>query len=272
MACQTSLTALVWWWCVCSPPSWEKECGDMKRHNYSLLQVELCWETQSLLQRRSSNVAQWDSQRSGNLRNHPLLKAKISVFFTFLCAGPILWMMVRGRKEGLIGLFSLRKYLDSLLHSTNTIILTMWQRRCIEPRARHKYVMHYENDKYFRGGQNIHKVLIMATLVLNTLNSLMLYFTLHLQFAFPCSLSPDQLDHMDKVEKFLTRKFGKEEEEMLTGRMSSNPLYAQYCLCQDVLRPSGFCADVLGTYYQQNMSRKQRRSSDNLRGKSRYLE
>ena len=113
MACQTSLTALVWWWCVCSPPSWEKECGDMKRHNYSLLQVELCWETQSLLQRRSSNVAQWDSQRSGNLRNHPLLKAKISVFFTFLCAGPILWMMVRGRKEGLIGLFSLRKYLDS---------------------------------------------------------------------------------------------------------------------------------------------------------------
>ena len=58
MACQTSLTALVWWWCVCSPPSWEKECGDMKRHNYSLLQVELCWETQSLLQRRSSNVAQ----------------------------------------------------------------------------------------------------------------------------------------------------------------------------------------------------------------------
>ena len=148
----------------------------------------------------------------------------------------------------------------------------MWQRRCIEPRARHKYVMHYENDKYFRGGQNIHKVLIMATLVLNTLNSLMLYFTLHLQFAFPCSLSPDQLDHMDKVEKFLTRKFGKEEEEMLTGRMSSNPLYAQYCLCQDVLRPSEFCADVLSSYYQQNISGKQRRSSDNLRGKSRYLE
>ena len=130
--------------------------------------------------------------------------------------------------------------------------------------------MHYENEKYFRGGQNIHKVLIMATLVLNTLNSLILYLTLHLQFAFPCSLSPDQLDHMDKVENFITRKFGKEEEEMLTGRTKPpSPLYVEYCLCQDVLRPSEFCADVLSSYYQQNMSGKQQRSADNPRGKSR---
>ena len=180
--------------------------------------------------------------------------------------------MVRGREEGLIGLFYLRKYLDSLLHSTNTIILTMWQRRCIEPRARHKYVMYYENDKYFRGGQNSHKVLIMTTLVLNTLNSLILYLTLHLQLAFPCSLSPDQLDHMDKVENFITRtrESGKEEEEMLTGRTKSpSPLYVEYCLCQDVLRPSEFCAYVLSSYYQQNMSGKQQRSADNPRGKSR---
>ena len=130
--------------------------------------------------------------------------------------------------------------------------------------------MYYENEKYFRGGQNIHKVLIMATLVLNTLNSLILYLTIHLQFAFPCSLSPDQLDHMDKVENFITRKFGKEEEEMLTGRTKSpSPLYVEYCLCQDVLRPSEFCAAVLSSYYQQNTSGKQRRSADNPRGESR---
>ena len=127
--------------------------------------------------------------------------------------------------------------------------------------------MYYENEKYFRGGQNIHKVLIMATLVLNTLNSLILYLTLHLQFAFPCSLSPDQLDHMDKVESFITRKSGKEEEEMLTGRTKSpSPLYVEYCLCQDVLRPTEFCADVLSSYYQQNMLGKQQRPLDNQRG------